>query len=170
VLARRTLEAIRKQQRATAGSLYQQLDRLLKSASIPPLLADIAHLGQQIGNLGAHFGKGEACEEDVDAMLDFLETVLVLKIMKTLSGVEKQDAEMSFLEHFLLTAPQFYNLHFRLCGSTPYYSWYAAYSSSTLPLFPNTTSHAACSATVGWTKRSASANCPEVRKSYSGSL
>ncbi len=76
VLARRTLEAICKQQGATGGSLFQQLDSLLKSASIPPLLADIAHLGRQIGNLGAHFGKGEATDEDVDVMLDFLETIL----------------------------------------------------------------------------------------------
>jgi len=53
------LEAICTQQGATGGSLYQQLDSLLKSASIPPLLADEAHLGRQIGNLGAHFGKGE---------------------------------------------------------------------------------------------------------------
>jgi hypothetical protein len=76
VLARRTLEAICKQQGATGGSLYQQLDSLLKSASIPPLLGDVAHLGRQIGNLGAHFGKGEASDEDVAVMLDFLETIL----------------------------------------------------------------------------------------------
>ena len=76
VLARRTLEAICTQQGATGGSLYQQLDSLLKSASIPPLLADIAHLGRQIGNLGAHFGKGEASDADVGVMLDFLETIL----------------------------------------------------------------------------------------------
>jgi hypothetical protein len=76
VLARRTLEAICKQQGATGGSLYQQLDSLLKSASIPPLLADIAHLGRQLGNLGAHFGKEQANDADIGIMLDFLETIL----------------------------------------------------------------------------------------------
>lgn len=76
VLARRTLEAVCKQQGAAGDSLFQQLDSLLKSASIPPLLADIAHLGRQIGNLGAHFGKGEATDEDVAIMIDFLDTLL----------------------------------------------------------------------------------------------
>jgi hypothetical protein len=76
VLARRTLEAIFTQQGATGGSLYQKVNSLLKSDSIPPLLADVAHLGRQIGNLGAHFDKGEASDGDVAVMLDFLETIL----------------------------------------------------------------------------------------------
>ncbi len=54
----------------------QKVDYLLKSASIPPLLADVAHLGRQIGNLGAHFDKQEVTEEDISAMLDFLEIIL----------------------------------------------------------------------------------------------
>ena len=76
VLARRTLEAIFIHQGATGGSLYQKIDTLLKSTSIPPLLADVAHIGRHIGNLGAHFEKGEATDEDVAVMLDFLETIL----------------------------------------------------------------------------------------------
>jgi len=76
VLARRTLEAIFTHEGAIGGSLYQKIDTLLKSTSIPPLLADVAHLGRHIGNLGAHFEKGEATEADVAIMLDFLETIL----------------------------------------------------------------------------------------------
>jgi hypothetical protein len=76
VLARRTLEAVFTHEGATGNSLIQKVDSLIKSASIPHLLADVAHLGRRIGNLGAHFDKGDATEEDVAIMLDFLETIL----------------------------------------------------------------------------------------------
>jgi hypothetical protein len=54
----------------------EKVNNLIKSERIPPLLADVAHLGRQIGNLGAHFDKEEVTEADVTAMLDFLETIL----------------------------------------------------------------------------------------------
>lgn len=76
VLARRTLEAIFIHEGATGGTLEKKIDSLIKSASIPPLLADIAHIGRRIGNLGAHFDIGEATNEDVAVMIDFLETIL----------------------------------------------------------------------------------------------
>lgn len=76
VLARRTLEAIFTHENAIGNTLMQKVDNLIKSERIPPLLADVAHLGRQIGNLGAHFVKEEVTEEDVAAMLDFLEAIL----------------------------------------------------------------------------------------------
>lgn len=76
-LARRTLEAILTHENASGKTLEKKIDSLLGSARIPPLLADVAHLGRKIGNLGAHFEKGEAVtDEDVEIMLDFLETIL----------------------------------------------------------------------------------------------
>lgn len=76
VLARRTLEAIFIHENAVGRTLMDKVNNLIKSERIPPLLADVAHLGRQIGNLGAHFDKGDATEEDVTVMLDFLETIL----------------------------------------------------------------------------------------------
>ncbi len=76
VLARRALEAICVYENAEGKTLMHQVEYLLKSERIPPLLADIAHLGRQIGNLGAHFVKVEVTEEDIAIMLDFLETIL----------------------------------------------------------------------------------------------
>ena len=76
VLARRTLEAILTHENATGDTLMLKVDSLVKSERIPRLLADVAHLGRQIGNLGAHFEKGEATNEDVAVMLEFLETIL----------------------------------------------------------------------------------------------
>jgi Domain of unknown function (DUF4145) len=76
VLARRTLEAIFVNEGATSGMLSQKIESLIKSASIPPLLADIAHIGRRIGNIGAHFDIGEATDEDVAVMLDFLKIIL----------------------------------------------------------------------------------------------
>ena len=76
VLARRTLEAIFTHENAEGKTLMEKVNNLIKSERIPPLVADTAHLGRQIGNLGAHFDKEEVTEEDVTAMLDFLETIL----------------------------------------------------------------------------------------------
>lgn len=76
VLARRTLEAIFTHEKAEGRTLMEKVNNLIKSERIPPLVADLAHLGRQIGNLGAHFDKQEVTEEDVSAMLDFLETIL----------------------------------------------------------------------------------------------
>jgi Domain of unknown function (DUF4145) len=77
VLARRTLEAILTHENATGNTLEKKVDSLLMSARIPQLLADVAHLGRKIGNMGSHFEKGEAVsDEDVAIMLDFLETIL----------------------------------------------------------------------------------------------
>ncbi len=75
-MARRTLEAIFTQENARGQTLADKINDLLKSKSIPPLLAEVAHLGRQIGNLGAHFDKEEVTEQDVSAMLEFLETIL----------------------------------------------------------------------------------------------
>lgn len=76
VLARRTLEAILIHENAAGRTLMEKINSLIKSERIPPLLADVAHLGRQIGNLGAHFDKGDATKEDVAIMLSFLETIL----------------------------------------------------------------------------------------------
>ena len=76
VLARRTLEAIFSHENAAGRTLSDKVNDLIKSERIPPLLADVAHLGRQIGNLGAHFDKEEVTEADVTAMIDFLETIL----------------------------------------------------------------------------------------------
>ncbi len=76
VLARRTLEAIFTLENAVGNSLMEKVNDLLKSKSIPPLLADVAHLGRKIGNLGAHFDKDEVTEVEISAMLDFLEIIL----------------------------------------------------------------------------------------------
>jgi len=76
VLARRTLEAIFTHENAVGRTLSEKVNDLIKSERIPPLLADVAHLGRQIGNLGAHFDKEEVTEADVTAILDFLETIL----------------------------------------------------------------------------------------------
>jgi len=76
VLARRTLEAIFTHEKAEGRALMEKVNNLIKSERIPPLVADLAHLGRQIGNLGAHFDKQEVTEEDISAMLDFLETIL----------------------------------------------------------------------------------------------
>ena len=76
VLARRTLEAIFIHEKAEGRTLVGKIDYLLKSKSIPPLLADVAHLGRQIGNLGAHFDKQEVTEDYIAAFLDFLEIIL----------------------------------------------------------------------------------------------
>lgn len=76
VQARRTLEAIFVHEGATKGTLAEKIETLIKNARIPPLLADIAHIGRRIGNLGAHFDIGEATSEDVAVMIVFLETIL----------------------------------------------------------------------------------------------
>ena len=57
-------------------TLADKVNNLIKSDRIPPIVADMAHLGRQIGNLGAHFDKQEVTEADVTAMLGFLETIL----------------------------------------------------------------------------------------------
>ena len=76
VLARRTLEAIFTHENAEGRTLADKVNNLIKSDRIPPIVADMAHLGRQIGNLGAHFDKQEVTEADVTAMLGFLETIL----------------------------------------------------------------------------------------------
>ncbi len=76
VLARRTLEAIFTHENAEGRTLMDKINYLLKSKSIPLLLADVAHLGRQIGNLGAHFDKQEVTDDDIVAFLDFLEIIL----------------------------------------------------------------------------------------------
>lgn len=76
VLARRTLEAIFAHENAVGRTLSDKVNNLIKSERIPPLLADVAHLGRQIGNLGAHFDKQEVTEVEISAMLDFLEIIL----------------------------------------------------------------------------------------------
>jgi hypothetical protein len=76
VLARRTLEAIFAHEKAEGRTLADKVNNLIKSDRIPPLVADLANMGRQIGNLGAHFDKEEVTEADVAAMLDFLETIL----------------------------------------------------------------------------------------------
>ena len=48
----------------------------MKSERIPPLLADMAHLGRKFGNLAAHFAKEQVTEDDISAMLDFVEAIL----------------------------------------------------------------------------------------------
>ena len=76
VLARRTLEAILTYEKAEGKTLMEQINNLLKSERIPPLLADMAHLGRKIGNLAAHFAKEQVTEDDVTAMLDFVAAIL----------------------------------------------------------------------------------------------
>ncbi len=76
VLARRTLEAIFTQENAAGRTLEDKVNNLIHTDRIPPLVADLAHLGRKIGNLGAHFNKEEVTEEDISVMLDFLETIL----------------------------------------------------------------------------------------------
>ncbi len=76
VLARRTLEAIFAYEKAEGKTLMEKVNNLIKSDRIPPLLADMAHLGRKIGNLGAHFAEENVTEEDVTAMLDFVEAIL----------------------------------------------------------------------------------------------
>jgi len=78
VLLRRTLEAIFNYEKAPQGkTLEQKVDYLLKSANIPPLLAEMAHLGRHIGNLGAHVDADEVTEEDVTVLLNFIEVIFV---------------------------------------------------------------------------------------------
>jgi hypothetical protein len=76
VSARRTLEAIFTHEKAVGSNLNEKVNYLLQSKSIPSLLADVAHLGRKIGNLGAHFDEEEVTYQDVSVMLDFLETIL----------------------------------------------------------------------------------------------
>jgi hypothetical protein len=76
VLLRRTLEAICNHEKAGDGTLEEKVNRLLKSASIPRLLADMAHLGRHIGNVGAHAGK-DATEEDVTVLLNFIDVIFL---------------------------------------------------------------------------------------------
>ncbi len=76
VLARRILEAILAHEKAEGKTLMEQINHLMKSERIPPLLADMAHLGRKIGNLAAHFAKEQVTEDDVTAMLDFVEGIL----------------------------------------------------------------------------------------------
>lgn len=76
VLARRTLEAIFTEENAAGRTLEAKVNNLIQSDRIPPLVADLVHLGRRIGNLGAHFDKEEVTEQDVSAMLEFLETIL----------------------------------------------------------------------------------------------
>lgn len=77
VLFRRTLEAIFNHEKAQGKTLEQKVDYLLKSANIPPLLAEMAHLGRYIGNLGAHVDANEVTEEDVTVLLNFIEVIFV---------------------------------------------------------------------------------------------
>jgi hypothetical protein len=77
VQLRRTLEAIFNHEKAEGKTLEQKVNYLLKSASIPPLLAEMAHLGRQIGNVGAHVDSNDVTEEDVIVLLDFTEVILV---------------------------------------------------------------------------------------------
>jgi Domain of unknown function (DUF4145) len=78
ISARRTLEAILTHEKAVGSKLNHKIDYLLKSQRIPPLLADLAHSGREIGNLGAHFDENEeeVTYRDVSIMLEFLETIL----------------------------------------------------------------------------------------------
>ena len=76
VLARRTLEAVFTYENAQGESLMRKVDSLIKSDRIPPLFAEMAHLARKIGNMGAHFADSTVTGEDVDAMLDFVETIL----------------------------------------------------------------------------------------------
>ena len=77
VLLRRVLEAICNHEKAEGKSLSEKVSHLLKSASIPPLLAEMAHLGRHIGNVGAHADAGEVTEEDVAVLLNFIEVTLI---------------------------------------------------------------------------------------------
>ncbi|GHO76470.1 hypothetical protein KSD_42410 [Ktedonobacter sp. SOSP1-85] len=77
VLLRRTLEALFNHEKAQGKTLEQKVDYLLKSATIPQLLADMAHLGRHIGNLGAHVDANEVTEEDVTVLLNFIEVIFV---------------------------------------------------------------------------------------------
>ncbi len=77
VLLRRTLEAIFNHEKAQGKTLEQKVDYLLKSANIPPLLAEMAHLGRHIRNLGAHVDANEVTEEDVTVLLNFIEVIFV---------------------------------------------------------------------------------------------
>src|SRR5438128_1666540 len=77
VLLRRTLEAIFNHEKAQGKTLDQKVDYLLKSANIPPLLAEMAHLGRHIGNLGAHVDADEVTEEDVTVLSNFIEVMFV---------------------------------------------------------------------------------------------
>lgn len=54
----------------------EKVNDLLQPKSIPPLLAEVAHLGQKIGNLGAHFNKQEVTDVEISVMLEFLEIIL----------------------------------------------------------------------------------------------
>ena len=76
VMARRTLEAIFVYEKAQGRTLEDKVNDLIKSDRIPPLVADLAHVGRQIGNLGAHFTGEDVAAADVFAMFDFLETIL----------------------------------------------------------------------------------------------
>lgn len=75
-LARRTLEAILADQNASGKTLAEQINNLLTSVRIPPLLAEVAHLGRQIGNMGAHFDKRDTTMSDVVVMLEFLKVII----------------------------------------------------------------------------------------------
>ena len=76
-LLRRTLEVIFNHEKAEGKTLAQKVDYLLKSSRIPPMLADMAHLGRHIGNLGAHAEAGEVTEEDVIVLLNFLDVIFL---------------------------------------------------------------------------------------------
>ena len=76
VLARRTLEAIVTHESAVGNSLMDKVNDLLQSKSIPPLLAEVAHLGRKIGNVGAHFNEQEVTDVEISVMLEFLEIIL----------------------------------------------------------------------------------------------
>ena len=54
----------------------EKINNLIKSDSIPPLLAEMAHLGRKIGNLGAHVTDDEVTDDDVATLLDFVEAIL----------------------------------------------------------------------------------------------
>jgi hypothetical protein len=75
-MARRTLESITAYEKAAGNTLAAQVENLLKSERIPRWLADVAHLGRRIGNLGAHFDEEDVTEMDIEIMLDFIESIL----------------------------------------------------------------------------------------------
>lgn len=76
VLVRRTLEVICKHENANGRTLVEKINNLIRSDCIPPRLAELAHLGRKIGNLGAHVEGDYVTDEDVATLLDFVETIL----------------------------------------------------------------------------------------------
>ncbi len=90
VLARRTLEAICTQENAQGSTLADKVNDLIQSDRIPHLVADMAHVGRKIGNMGAHFDQVEVTEYELSIMLDFLETILeYLYVLPAKVGIVK---------------------------------------------------------------------------------